>query len=415
MLEAIDDEVTFDEPAAQVGAPIAGGNALVLTKSVSQIQAALAELDKIEAALPELEANHPTDLVFDVTTTKGMAEAVAHRAAWRDPRIAVEKYRKTAKSPALLLGKAIDARAASLTERLEAGELPAHEQIKAEEARRAQEKADREAKEFGRVMAMQEAIAEIAMTAIVAGKTSVEIAARLDTMKATQLDPLVYQEMMPQAQQARIAAIDKLEQGLKAAQWDEAEAARRAAEAEALRIKREAEDAERARVSAAQEAEAKRLQEARDAIAKAEKEAADKLAAERAEFARERAEFKAAQEKAAQELAARDAQQVLKAEPTTADATDRDAPVNTSPSVGSMGAGQPADAVAIEVATLNAGAICKRLGFVLTVDFIIDELGVEPGLREKRATLWSEAGFRMICDRLAIHIAKVRSGEAVAA
>lgn len=39
-----------------------------------------------------------------------------------------------------------------------------------------------------------------------------------------------------------------------------------------------------------------------------------------------------------------DSQQVLKAEPATADATDRDVPANTSPSVGSMGAGQAADA-----------------------------------------------------------------------
>jgi hypothetical protein len=37
-------------------------------------------------------------------------------------------------------------------------------------------------------------------------------------------------------------------------------------------------------------------------------------------------------------------QQVLKAEPATADATDRDAPAATSPCVGTMGVGQPADA-----------------------------------------------------------------------
>lgn len=37
-----------------------------------------------------------------------------------------------------------------------------------------------------------------------------------------------------------------------------------------------------------------------------------------------------------------DSQQVLKAEPETADATDRDAPVNASPVGGPMGAGQPA-------------------------------------------------------------------------
>ncbi|MFM7024708.1 MAG: hypothetical protein ACKOWC_01420 [Limnohabitans sp.] len=39
-----------------------------------------------------------------------------------------------------------------------------------------------------------------------------------------------------------------------------------------------------------------------------------------------------------------DSQQVLKAEPATADATDRDVPANTSPRVGAMGEGQAADA-----------------------------------------------------------------------
>lgn len=414
--DELGDDVALAPDATPPKAPN-DGNAIVITNSVSQIQGALAELDKIAETLPELAAKFPADLVFDVSTTKGMAEAVAHRAAWREPRIAVEKYRKTAKSPVLTLGKAIDARAAWLTERLEAGELPVHEQIKAEEARKAQEKADREAKEFGRVLAIQEALGEIAMTAMVGGKPSAEIAARLDAMKAMVLDPLVYQEMMPQAQEARLAAIAKLEPALKAAQWDEAEAARRAAEAEQLRIKREAEDAERIRVAEQQRIEAARLDEARAMIAKAEREAAEKIAAERAQFARERAEFAAAQEKAAKELEARDSQHVLKAEAPAPDATDRDAPVNTSPSVGSMGAGQPADAGAAVVGTLNVGAICKRFGngLTMTAAFIEQELGVTPATTDKAAKLFTEAQFRVICVRLMALTGRVRSGEAVAA
>jgi len=405
MLEAIDDEVTFDEPAAQVSTPSTDNNSVVLTRSVSQIQAALAELDKIAASLPEIEAKHPIDLVFDVTTTKGMAEAVAHRAAWRDPRIAVEKYRKTAKSPAILLGKAIDARAAWLTERLEAGELPVHEQIKAEEARKAQERADKEAREAGRVIAIQEALADLAMSAMVAGKPSAEIAMRLDALKEAQLDPLVYQEMMPQAQEARIAAIAKLEQALKAAQWDEAEAARRAAEAEALRIQREQEDAERARIAAEQRAEALRLQEARDMIAKAEREASDARAA----FERERAEFVAAQEKAAKLLEARDSQQVLKAEAPAPDATDRDAPVIASPSVGSMGAGQPADAGATEEPSLTLGDIKDRIAPLSISAEGLAQLGFSYAAKQGAAKLYTETQFQAICLALVEHLANVRS------
>lgn len=56
-----------------------------------------------------------------------------------------------------------------------------------------------------------------------------------------------------------------------------------------------------------------------------------------------------------------DSQQVLKAEPATADATDRDAPVDASPRVGAMGAGQAADAAPA------AGAADPRDEFVALV------------------------------------------------
>jgi hypothetical protein len=294
--DELDDNVQL-ETSTEVR-PAADANAIAIRASIGKVQEAIAELDAIGASLPEIEARHPIDLVFDVSTGKGMVEAVAHRAAWREPRLAVERYRKQAKGPVLVIGKQIDSRAAWLTERLLRGEEPVAQQIRVEEARKAQEKADREAKEFGRIVAMQEAIAEIAMSAMVAGKSSVEIAARLDSMKATRLDPLIYQEMMPQAQEARIAAIAKMEQALKAAQWDEAEAARRAAEAEATRVKQAAEDAERARVSAEQRAEAARLAEARALIAKAEREAAETLEKERKEFAAQKAAWLAEQEAA---------------------------------------------------------------------------------------------------------------------
>lgn len=281
--ETVADTDVFDTPAPEVDR-----TAVSIRRSIASVETSLTEFEKISAGLEVLRKEHPVDLVFDVTTTKGMAEAVAHRAAWRDPRITVEKFRKAAKAPVLTLGKDIDARAAWLTEQLMLGETPVHEQIKSEEARKAQERADREAKEFGRIVAIQEAISDYAMIAMVTGRPSAEIAMRLDSLKESQPAQVVFQEMMPQAQEARLAAIAKLEQALKAAQWDEAEAKRKADEAEAARVKRAEEDAERARVSAAQAAESKRLQEARDMIAKAEKEAADKIAAERAEFERDR-------------------------------------------------------------------------------------------------------------------------------
>ena len=126
-------------------------------------------------------------------------------------------------------------------------------------------------------------------------------------------------------------------------------------------------------------------------------------------------------------IEARDSQQVLKAEPVTADATDRDAPVNASPSVGSMGAGQAADAaavggtgrigvtlasglgrrVAVAVDTrppIKLGDICARLGFTVTRSFIEDTLGITPSGTAKAAVLWPASAWEAICDGIVNHI-----------
>lgn len=69
-----------------------------------------------------------------------------------------------------------------------------------------------------------------------------------------------------------------------------------------------------------------------------------------------------------------------------------------------------------EVANLNVGQICGRLGFVMTAAFITDELHVEPGLVDaRRVSRWSESGFRAICDALVKHVQKVSAGEVATA
>lgn len=99
----------------------------------------------------------------------------------------------------------------------------------------------------------------------------------------------------------------------------------------------------RAEIGRQAEAAAERAREAirREEQAKAEKEAREKLAAEQEELKRLANESAAALNKITSE---RGLQQVLKAEAATPDATDRSTPATASPSVGSMGAGQPADA-----------------------------------------------------------------------
>lgn len=139
-----------------------------------------------------------------------------------------------------------------------------------------------------------------------------------------------------------IAALEAIQ--LVAADWDEFFADANAAKDETLASLRALHEKTLA-------AEMKAAEDAR--IAEANRVEAERLAAERAQFEHERAAFLAAQEAAKPQpteyTEARDAQQVLKAEAATPDATDRAAPVNASPSVGSMGVCQPADAGAPEV------------------------------------------------------------------
>ena len=233
------------------------------TIAIRKIESALAEFDAIKAGLAELSARYPADVVYDVSTTKGMSEAIAHRAAWRDPRILVEKYRKLAKAPVLTLGKDIDARAVWITEQLLVGETPADEQIKVEERRKDDEKQARINAEFGRVQAIHEAIAEIHMRAMaVSTKSSGIIAAELEMMRVVGFDPLAFQELIEQAKQAHASAIAKLEVAFKAKLYSEGEATKLAAERAELNELRAQQAAQKAKDDAAA-AQARAAEDAR--------------------------------------------------------------------------------------------------------------------------------------------------------
>jgi hypothetical protein len=477
MTIALDDNTGFDEPA-QDAAPAGTNdrNALAISQDMARVQNALSEFDRVAAGLAAIEAQYPKDAIYEVGTTKGMKDAVEHRAAWRDPRITVEKARKMAKAPLLALGKSIDARAAWITEKLREGEEPIDQLIKAEEARREEEKQARINAEAGRILAIQEALADISMRVLAAcGKTSVEVRALSVEMHETLPDPDVFQEMMPQAKEAWAAGIAKLETTLKAKLWDEAEQARITQEriAEEARRKQEAERLEAQRAEQAAQAERLAAQQRAldeqaakiaaaqkaidDAKAEAERAAAEKLMSAAYGSAQERvghdrtyevylqfsgdhgnsvpigkvSEYIAALETLQPEsiTPAQDSQQVLKAEAPAPDATDRDAPASTSPSVGSMGAGQAADAAPSggtvrpihpaaqalrnEQPTLTLGMLKDRLGFTVTADFLA-ELGFE-ATAVKASRLYRKSQFGDICAALVQHIESVRAEVALAA
>lgn len=303
----LSDDVEFAAPAK---APAKTN--LEIRENITQVESALTEFEKVSAGLAALAERFPVDLVYDVTTGKGMVEAVAHRAAWREPRLAVERLRKQAKAPVLTLGKDIDARAAWLTEQLLIGERPIDQLIKAEESRKEAIKQARIDAEIDRTMKIQEAIAGINMVAMgAAGRSSADIAqAVADLTEATPTEA-VFQEMLPQALAARTATLAKLDMAHKAALHTEAEATKLAAEraelaalraaaaklaAEAVEQKAKADAAERIdrqRIANEQTERQRVMDEQAATLAAQQAEAARALADQQMEIDRQRAELEA--------------------------------------------------------------------------------------------------------------------------
>ena len=299
--------------------------ALAIRASLDQLDGALAEFEAIEAGFAALEAAHPANLACDVTSPKGMREAIAGRAAWRDPRIATEKVRKAGKAPVLALGKDIDARAAAIIARLEVGEANYHEQIAAEETRKkaeAEEKRLAEVKRRERNSAILTAIRQRAFD--MQGKSADAISGAIvklhtDSQSGFGLDK-DYKAL-------ESAALDETREKLRdmhqAAIEREAEDAARKAEAEALAreraelamLRQEQEARERAARMEAENArrEADAIRAKADAEARALRDAEEaRLRAERAEqqarIDAERAELRKAQDEA--DRAARVAREV---------------------------------------------------------------------------------------------------------
>ncbi|MBU6260935.1 MAG: YqaJ viral recombinase family protein [Burkholderiales bacterium] len=189
-----------------------------------------------------------------------------------------------------------------------------------------------------------------------------------------------------------------------------------------------------ARIATHKAAEADRARKAAEAeaarIAAAEQRAREQEAARIAEQQRQQAEevaraATAAAQAAAKNIEAQQPQQVLKAEPATADATDRGPAVTVSPRGGAMGAGQAAAAAPAggaifhagvveamrtqavrrdEPATLNLGAICGRLGFTVSAAFLADTLHIQPAKVDKASRLYTESQYQAICRQIVSHV-----------
>lgn len=281
------------DPAAeqnQDATDIATASALALRT------AAMQELDTVEAGLSDLATKYK-GVVFDVTTTKGMDEAKAARAAIREPRYKAENIRKEKTSQLSKLGKEINERAGTIKDAILAIEDPIDKQIKAEEDRKEAEREAKRQAEADRIAGMNARLDNIRNMPLQAvGASADELQQAIDRVATDELEGFdeVY---LPTAQQTRDTALDALRKMLaerqaldeQAAQLErqrQEQAARDAEAAEQRRIADEAAQAERDRLAA--EAQAKADAEAKARREQQEKEDADR-AARQAEEDRQRA------------------------------------------------------------------------------------------------------------------------------
>jgi hypothetical protein len=268
----------------------------VLTAPVVEEVQPIAEYNKTEAALGFLR-QRMANVEYDVTTTKGMAVAVADRAEVRGLRTSLESKRKELKAPALDYAKRIDSEAKRITAALLELEEPIDAQIKAEQARKEAEKSERERVERERITAIHARIAEVRGFVPLARecRTSERMAGLLERMTTHWIafnfeDD--FQEFGAEAQNAFDMAKVELEKMIG---------------------NKVAEETERAKFKAEQEAAAAAI-----AALKAEQEAAaEKLAIAQAAFEAERAAFQAFKAaKLAEEAALADAADKLATQAT---------------------------------------------------------------------------------------------------
>ena len=288
---------------------------------------AIAEYSVTAAALSELRSRL-AGVAYDVSTGRGLDIAKKDRAEVRTLRVALEAKRVELKAPALERSRLIDAEAKALTAELVALEKPIDDQIKAEEARKAVERAEREQAEreaAARTQIAIDHIRSIVLTAI--GLRSSAIQSLVDNLQSVEITIDAFGDRAGEAAQAKTQAMVKLADMHAAALAAEAEAQRLEAERvelARLRVEQDARDkAERERVAAEQVAVAKKLaddraafdklqaaakveQDRRDAEAKKARDTEDRLAresraAEDKRIADARAALEADQRKAREE------------------------------------------------------------------------------------------------------------------
>ncbi|OZI59913.1 hypothetical protein [Bordetella genomosp. 11] len=247
--------------------------------------APLTAFDPIEAGLTALR-DEAAKTVFDVTTTAGDKAAREFRKRCVTTRTAASEAYESWNKPILAMQAAAREKRDYILTEVKAIEGPIDEQIKAEEKRRDEIKAAKEAAELARQQAIQARINTLGQFAAKAvGKSSTDILALRDELADMPITTELFEHRTGEATVLHAQTSATLEDLYNAALAQEQEQARLAAERARLEQERKE-----------QEALAKAAREAEEA----------RMAAERAKLAEEQAALKAATEaEAARQEAAR--------------------------------------------------------------------------------------------------------------
>jgi len=240
------------------------------------MQQELTIYDAIEAGISELKQRHE-NVVIDVTTTKGMNEAIAGRAELRFVRLNIEKARKEGKEESLAYGRRVDAKAKEITAQILPLEENYHSAIKAEEERKEKERFAKQEAERQRNIEIQKAINTYRMLPVsYQGKDAESIEKAIFHFTTEKLDESVFVEFTEAATQALAEGLEGLRTLLKnRIAFDQQQAELKAAQEALEKDKAEAAEREKASLALAlkEQAEAKAKADAEQAVIDAERKA----------------------------------------------------------------------------------------------------------------------------------------------
>lgn len=226
-------------------------------------QTALASFAPIEAHMRTLAARYK-DVAYDVTTTKGMADAKAARLVLREEgRYAVQRLQDRLKKEANDLKRTLDAKGDELIALVKPAEDAIHAQIEAEEQRKAAEREAKAAKERERIAGLDAKLAALSTwidRCKEPGMTAERIEKGIALLEDAQIDPAEWQEYAARAEDRKAEVLGVMHQLYAQAVQREAEAAR----LEAQRLENEriaAEQVERQRLLDERAAELRRREQ----------------------------------------------------------------------------------------------------------------------------------------------------------